>query len=241
MAVFKPLLFDALTPDRRAPNLLIGKNVEIHPSAQIGANVVIYDDVVIGAEAVIKHNCVIGERPTLALDSHALPRPARATSIGDGTMICNAVVICAGAQIAGDVIIGDQSFVREGTDISSDTMIGRGCSVGAGASIGSGVKVQNNSIIMPGMTIEDDVSIGAMLSGATDHSLGRDPALAQQSVTVRRGARIGSSVCLLPGIEIGEESFIGAGAVVLKTVAPREKVAGVPARTIGVVADQELL
>lgn len=241
MAVVRSHLFAGLTPDTRAPNLLVGKNVEIHRSAQIGANVVIYDDVTIGAEAVIKHNCVIGESPTLALDSRALPQPVRTTSIGDGTMICNAVVICAGAQIGCHVIIGDQSFVREGTDIAADTMIGRGCSVGAGASIGSGVKVQNNSIIMPGMTIEDDVSIGAMLSGATDHSIGRDPALAQQAVTVRRGARIGSSVCLMPGIEVGEEAFIGAGAVVLESVLPREKVAGVPARTIGIVADEDLL
>lgn len=241
MAAVRTLMFDQLTPDSRAPNLLLGKDVSIHSSAQIGANVVIYDDVQIAANAVIKHNCVIGERPTLALDTRAIPQAVRPTSIGEGTIVCNGVVICAGAQIAGDVILGDQSFVREGTDISADTMIGRGCIVGSGATIGSGVKVQSNSIILPGITIEDDVFIGAMLSGATDQSIGRDPALAQRAVTIRRGARVGSSVCLMPGIEVGEEAYIGAGAVVLESVPPRAKVAGVPARTIGVVADEDLL
>ncbi|MBJ7353406.1 MAG: N-acetyltransferase [Thermoleophilaceae bacterium] len=241
MPYVRDLSFGSLAPDSRAPNLLVGSGVEIHPTAQIGANVVIYDDVTIDALAVVKHNCVIGESPTLAIDTRAVPQPKVRTVIEAGAMICNGVVMISGCRIGSDTIIGDQSFVREGAVVAEDCVIGRGCSIGVGASIGRGTKIQNNSIVMPGMVIEADVFIGAMLSGATDDSIGRDPDLAQQAVTVRRGARIGSSVCLLPGIEIGEEAFIGAGAVVLDSVPPRAKVAGVPARTIGVVADEETL
>ena len=46
---------------------------------------------------------------------------------------------------------------------------------------------------------------------------------------------------LLPGIEIGEEAFVGAGAVVLKDVPPRALVVGNPAREIRDVPDEELL
>ena len=50
--------------------------------------------------------------------------------------------------------------------------------------------------------------------------------------TIRRGARVGGGVVLCPGIEIGEEAFVGAGAVVTKDVPPRMVAMGVPARAI---------
>jgi acetyltransferase-like isoleucine patch superfamily enzyme len=59
--------------------------------------------------------------------------------------------------------------------------------------------------------------------------------------TIRRGARIGGGAVLLPGIEVGEEAFVGAGAVVLKDVPARALVVGSPARQIREVPEDELL
>jgi acetyltransferase-like isoleucine patch superfamily enzyme len=59
--------------------------------------------------------------------------------------------------------------------------------------------------------------------------------------TVRRGARIGGGAILCPGIEIGEEAFVGAGAVVVKDVPARAVVVGNPARVIREVPEEELL
>ena len=59
--------------------------------------------------------------------------------------------------------------------------------------------------------------------------------------TIRRGARVGGGSVLLPGIEIGEEAFIGAGAVVLRDVPPKAVMVGSPARQIRDVPDDELL
>ena len=59
--------------------------------------------------------------------------------------------------------------------------------------------------------------------------------------TIRRGARIGGGAVLLPGIEVGEEAFVGAGAVVVRDVAPRTVVVGNPARVLLAVPDAELL
>ena len=59
--------------------------------------------------------------------------------------------------------------------------------------------------------------------------------------TIRRGARIGGGAVLLPGIEIGEEAFVGAGAVVVRDVAPRALMVGNPARQLRDVPDEELL
>jgi len=58
---------------------------------------------------------------------------------------------------------------------------------------------------------------------------------------VRRAARVGGAAVLVPGVEIGPEAFIGAGAVVTRDVAAREVVLGVPARVVRRVADGELL
>jgi acetyltransferase-like isoleucine patch superfamily enzyme len=52
---------------------------------------------------------------------------------------------------------------------------------------------------------------------------------------------VGAGAVLLPGIEIGEEAFVGAGAVVLRDVPPRTVVVGNPARAIREVPAEELL
>jgi len=59
--------------------------------------------------------------------------------------------------------------------------------------------------------------------------------------TIRRGARVGAGAILCPAVEIGEEAFVGAGAVVTKDVAERTVVVGCPARPLRGVPDEELL
>jgi acetyltransferase-like isoleucine patch superfamily enzyme len=59
--------------------------------------------------------------------------------------------------------------------------------------------------------------------------------------TIRRGARIGGGAVLCPGVEIGEEAFVGAGAVVTKDVPARVVVIGNPARVLREVPEDELL
>ena len=59
--------------------------------------------------------------------------------------------------------------------------------------------------------------------------------------TIRRGARIGGGAILCPRVEIGEEAFVGAGAVVTKDVPPRVIVVGNPARVLREVPEDELL
>jgi acetyltransferase-like isoleucine patch superfamily enzyme len=59
--------------------------------------------------------------------------------------------------------------------------------------------------------------------------------------TIRRGARVGGASIILPGVVIGEEAFIAAGALVTKDVPARKLVAGLPARVWRDVPDEELL
>jgi acetyltransferase-like isoleucine patch superfamily enzyme len=59
--------------------------------------------------------------------------------------------------------------------------------------------------------------------------------------TIRRAARVGGGAVLCPGIEIGEEAFVGAGAVVTRDVPARATVVGNPARVLRDVPEEELL
>ena len=90
--------------------------------------------------------------------------------------------------------------------------------------------------------VEDDVFVGpgvvstnddAMARGGEDHEL-RGP-------TLRRACRVGGGVVLAPGVDVGEEAFVAAGAVVTRDVPPRVLVMGVPARVVREVPAEELL
>jgi len=91
--------------------------------------------------------------------------------------------------------------------------------------------------------LEEDVFIAPCVVTTNDNYMGRTEArLAEmRGPTIRRGARIGGGAVLLPGVEIGEEAFVGAGAVVLNDVPARALVVGNPARKIRDVPDDELL
>jgi acetyltransferase-like isoleucine patch superfamily enzyme len=58
--------------------------------------------------------------------------------------------------------------------------------------------------------------------------------------TIRRSARVGGGAIICPGVEIGEEAFVGAGAVVTKDVPARKIVVGSPARVLRDVNEDEL-
>jgi acetyltransferase-like isoleucine patch superfamily enzyme len=86
-----------------------------------------------------------------------------------------------------------------------------------------------------GITIEDDVQIGPKVNLITEnHPL--DPSdrksLDLKSIVVKRNAWIGAGATILPGVTIGENAVVAAGAVVNKDVAANTVVGGVPARLI---------
>ena len=87
-------------------------------------------------------------------------------------------------------------------------------------------------------TLEEDVFIAPCVVTTNDNFMGRTERRHElvKGPTIRRGARVGGGAVICPGVEIGEEAFIGAGAVVTKDVPPRMVAVGVPARTIRPVA-----
>jgi acetyltransferase-like isoleucine patch superfamily enzyme len=104
-----------------------------------------------------------------------------------------------------------------------------------GCIIGNRVKIHCNVYIAQFTVIEDDVFIAPGVSITNDlHPL---CSRCMKGPTLRRGVRIGAGAVILPRIEIGENSLVGAGAVVTRSIPPDSVVAGNPARVIKSVGD----
>ena len=163
--------------------------------------------------------------------------------IGDGTIVSTGAIVFAGSRIGARVILGDQSCVRERVEIGDDVVLGRGSLVENDTTIGAMTKIQAEAYITAYSTLEDNVFIAPCVVTTNDNYMGRTEKRhdAIKGPTIRRGARVGGGAILCPGIEVGEEAFVGAGAVVTKDVPARKLVVGNPARVLRDVPADELL
>ena len=184
-----------------------------------------------------------GKQPTLSPRSTASREPLPATVIGDGTVVSTGAIVFAGSAIGARVILGDQCCVRERVTIGDDVVVGRGSLVENDTTIGARTRIQADAYVTAYSTLEEDVFVAPCVVTTNDNFMGRtEKRLALlKGPTIRRGARVGGGAILCPGVEVGEEAFVGAGAVVTKDVPPRKVVIGSPARVIRDVPDEELL
>jgi acetyltransferase-like isoleucine patch superfamily enzyme len=210
---------------------------EIHPTATV------YDGTVLGEGVKVLEGAVVGKQPTLSPRSTAARDPVAPTTIGDGTIVSTGAIVFAGSTIGARVILGDQSCVRERVEIGDDVVLGRGSYVENDTTIGAMTKIQADAYITAYSTLEEHVFIAPCVVTTNDNWMGRTEQRFGnvKGPTIRRGARIGGGAILCPAVEIGEEAFVGAGAVVTKDVPPRAVMVGNPARRLRDVPDEELL
>jgi acetyltransferase-like isoleucine patch superfamily enzyme len=210
---------------------------EIHPTATV------YPGTVLGEGVRVLENAVVGKQPSLSPRSTAKREQLPPTEIGDGTIVSTGAIVFAGTRIGARVILGDQACVRERVDVGDDVVIGRGVLVENDTTIGALTKIQAEAYITAHSTLEDNVFIAPCVVTTNDNFMGRteERHALMKGPTIRRGARIGGGVILCPGVEVGSEAFVGAGAVVTKDVAPGVVVVGNPARVLRAVSPEELL
>lgn len=212
-------------------------SAEIHPSATV------YPGTVLGAGVRVLENAVVGKQPALSPRSTAAREPLPPTVIGDGTVVSAAAIVFAGSTVGARVILGDQSCVRERVTIGDDVVLGRGSLIENDTVVGAMTKIQADAYITAYSTLEEHVFIAPCVVTTNDNWMGRTEKRfgSVKGPTIRRAARVGGGAILCPGIEIGEEAFVGAGAVVTRDVPPRVVVVGNPARILRDVPADELL
>src|SRR5918992_827570 len=210
---------------------------EIHPSATV------YDGTVLGEGVKVLEGAVVGKQPTLSPRSTAKREPLPPTTIGDGTIVSTGAIVFAGSSIGARVILGDQSCVRERVEVGDDVVLGRGSYIENDTTVGAMTKIQAEAYVTAYSTLEEHVFIAPCVVTTNDNYMGRtEKRLAEmRGPTIRRGARVGGGAVLCPGVEIGGEAFVGAGAVVVHDVDPRTVVVGNPARPLRAVPSEELL
>ena len=137
--------------------------------------------------------------------------------------------------------IGSGTRIWHFSHIMQNCILGKECNIGQNVVIspevklGDNVKVQNNVSIYTGVTCDDDVFLGpSMVFTNVTNPRSAVNRKGQYSKThVGKGASIGANATIVCGHDIGKYAFIGAGAVVTKTVPSYALVVGNPAKQIG--------
>ncbi len=142
------------------------------------------------------------------------------------------------AVIDDNCTIGDGSKIWHFSHIMNSCSLGTNCNIGQNVVIspkvvlGNNVKVQNNVSVYTGVECEDDVFLGpsCVFTNVNNPRSEVNRQDEYENTLVRKGATIGANATILCGIEIGKYAFIGAGAVVTKSVPKYAVVVGNPGR-----------
>jgi UDP-2-acetamido-3-amino-2,3-dideoxy-glucuronate N-acetyltransferase len=144
-------------------------------------------------------------------------------------------IIDEGANIGKGTKIWHFCHIMSGSYIGENCSFGQNVFVATGVRLGNNVKVQNNVSLYTGVICEDDVFLGPSMV-FTNIINPRSAIIRKdqyQTTILRKGATVGANATIVCGIELGEYSFVGAGAVVTKNVPPYALVVGTPAKQIG--------
>jgi UDP-2-acetamido-3-amino-2,3-dideoxy-glucuronate N-acetyltransferase len=212
-------------------------------NAEIADTAIVYPGTVVGDGCKILDYAVVGKQPTLSRRTTAKREQLPPLELGAGTIVSTGAIVFAGTRIGTGAVVGDQACVRERCEIGDDVVIGRGSLVENDSSVGARTKIQAMVYVTAYATLEEDVFLGPCVQTSNDNFMGRTEERHElrKGPTVRRGARVGAGAVLCPAVEIGEDAFVGAGAVVVKDVPPRVVVVGNPARVLRDVPPEELL
>ncbi len=157
----------------------------------------------------------------MAIDSTATIHPTACVddgaTIGAGSRIWHWCHVCAGAVIGAGCSLGQNVFV------------------GNRVTIGSNVKIQNNVSVYDNVTVEDDVFCGPSMVFTNVYNPRSAVSRKDEyrDTVVEQGATLGANCTIVCGVRVGRGAFIGAGALVNRSVKPYALMVGVPARQLG--------
>jgi acetyltransferase-like isoleucine patch superfamily enzyme len=107
--------------------------------------------------------------------------------------------------------------------------VGRGSCVDNDVTVGARVRIQTDVYLTAFSDVEDDVFVGPGACTTNDDTMSRHgPEYALRGARLRRACRVGGGAVLCPGVEVGEEAFVAAGAVVTRNVPARAVVMACP-------------
>jgi acyl-[acyl carrier protein]--UDP-N-acetylglucosamine O-acyltransferase len=211
----------------------------IHPLASVSAKARLGEGVSVGPFTVVHDNVQVGDGTVI--DSHCVigvPTPlagGRPLVFGPGSRVRSHAVFYEGSEFGPGLDAGHRCTVREKVRAGPGLQIGINADFQGDIAFGRFVRTYNGVVISKFTTIGDFVWI------FNDTMLANDPHPPSdgftRGATVEEYAVIASMCCILPGVRIGRECFVGAHSVVTKDVEPGALVSGVPAQRRGNASD----
>lgn len=137
--------------------------------------------------------------------------------IGEGSRVWHFVHVCAEAKIGKGVSLGQNVFV------GNKVIIGDNC------------KIQNNVSVYDNVYLEDEVFCGPSMvfTNVYNPRSAVERKDEYRDTLVKKGATLGANCTIVCGVTVGENAFVGAGAVINRNVKPYALMVGVPARQTG--------
>jgi len=144
------------------------------------------------------------------------------------------VIIYSGTRVGNNVLFGEYASIREECSIEDNALIAMQVTVNHSTVVGKNSKVMDLTHLTSNMIIEEDVFISVGVTSTNDNKMRiKGKSVGKNSGPyVKKGAKIGTNASLLPGVVVGENSVVGACALVTKDVPKATLVMGIPARVI---------
>lgn len=227
----------------------MGRDCIIEDGAQFGQGVVLGHRVIVHARVRLEDNVVVGDGAILGRE----PVKAKTSTLQSGalgflevardTVIGAMAILYAGTSIGPSCFIADQAQIRERCRLGAQVIVGRGSTIENDTEVGDFTKLQTGVYLTAKSFVEDYVFLAPMVTTTNDPYVARTEARHRQirGPRIRRAARIGGGAVLLPGVEIGMEALVAAGAVVTRDVPAYQVVMGVPARVVRPTPEEQLL
>lgn len=230
---------------KQGEHCVIGSNVQFGANVVLGHNCIIEDNVIIGDNTFIDSNTTIRSHVTIGMDSfvgsnciigeywmdycqdrkpHKHP-----LLIGDQALIRSGSIIYAGSLIGDHFQTGHQVTIREKAEIGKHVSVGTLSDIQGNCRIGNYVRLHSNVHIGQLSVVDDFVWIFPYVILTNDPT---PPSENFVGVHVHSFAIVATGSVIMPGLDIGQDSLIGAGAIVTKSVVPYAVAVGNPAKVI---------
>lgn len=212
------------------PDAVIGENVVIEDGVFIDHHCIIRDNVTIKRDSRIGAGCILGEY--LSDFYEDLVNKTHPLVIGEHSLIRSNTIIYGDNELGDYLQTGHRVTIREKSRIGHHVRIGTLSDIQGFCEIGNYVNMHSNVHVGQATVIEDYVWLFPYVIITNDPT---PPSNQFAGVTIKRFAVIATGSVIVPGVTVGEDALIGAGAVVTRDVGKEEIVVGNPARSRGSV------
>ncbi len=180
--------------------------------------------------AEMGENCIVSPGCIVGLKYRDDCGPA---CLGRGAYIRAGSIIYGDVTAGEDLQTGHNVTIREKTTIGSHVVIGTNTVIDGAVSIGDFVKIESNCYIPTHTTIGSRVFFGPGVTLTNDrYPLKLRDEYVPEGPVIEDGVTLGAGVVVLPGVRLGHDSLVAAGAVVTRDVRPFSLVVGVPGKAV---------